>query len=161
MNWTNLSRTISGLLAPTLLLGCAVNEPAPQEPAVRQVVVDGVDYAFGMAEAMEAGPTEIRFENKGEVDHEMVLVRLKVGATLADVSGAMESGGDPREFMDGIAGILIAGPGESALGTLNVTFEEGRTYVMICNFTDTPDAPPHLALGMVQSFTVGEGAGAQ
>ena len=123
---------------------------------VPEIVVDGLDYSFGLEEAVEPGPTDIRFRNVGEVDHEMVMVRLAPDATFADVAGAMSEGADPREFVDGVIGILIADPGEVALGTLRVDFELGRTYVMLCNFTDTPEAPPHLALGMIRAFTVEE-----
>lgn len=157
-NWVTYLATIAlGVGAA----GCGSSQPEPGPPAAQQIVVNGMDYAFGMAETVEAGPAEIRFQNTGEVDHEMVLVRLQEGATMDDVSEAMGSGEDPRQFIDGIVGILIAGPGEAGLGALNVEFAPGRTYLMVCNFTDTPDAPPHLELGMVSAFTVPEAASSQ
>ena len=73
---------------------------------------------------------------------------------MADFAEAMAAGEDPRGLTDGIGGILIAGPGETAMGRLDIDFEAGRTYMLVCNFTDTPEAPPHIELGMVRTFTV-------
>jgi uncharacterized cupredoxin-like copper-binding protein len=154
-------RTVHPVWTPVLalLLGGCAGEPetiseAPRTPAVQEIVVGGLDYTFEMAESVSAGPAEIVFENRGEVDHELVLVRLQPGATMEQVTAAMAAREDPRDMMDGIGGILIAAPGETAFGRLQVEFEAGRTYVLLCNFTDTPEAPPHLALGMIRGFIV-------
>lgn len=152
-NWVTYLSTIAlGVSAAA----CAPSGSDRGEAPVQEIVVSGLDYAFGMTETVQAGPAEVRFDNEGAVEHELVLVRLQEGATMGDMSEAMSSGEDPRQFVDGIVGILIAGPGETSLGALSVEFSPGRTYVMLCNFTDTPDAPPHLELGMVSAFTVPE-----
>lgn len=128
---------------------------AAQEPRVEHdIVIPGFDYAFQAPPVLSAGWTAIRFENRGEVDHELVLVRLKPGKTLADAMEVMQADGDPRTVMDGFGGVLIADPGEVGWGRILVNLEAGRTYVLICNFQDEEDAPPHAALGMVTSFTV-------
>lgn len=69
------------------------------------------------------------------------------------ISGMME-GGDPEEFSDGFGGILVADPGEVAMGRLYVELESGRSYALICMFKDQEGDPPHVALGMVRSFSV-------
>ena len=144
-----------GLASLTLILGACAAQPVVEEaPEVHQIVVGGLDYTFEMEESVRPGPAEITFDNRGEVDHEVVLIRLQPGATMADFAEAMATGDDPEALTDGIGGILIAGPGETAMGTLNVDFEAGRTYMLVCTFTDTPDAPPHMELGMVRTFTV-------
>ncbi|HSM06665.1 MAG TPA: hypothetical protein VK858_18720 [Longimicrobiales bacterium] len=127
-------------------------------PEVQRIVVGGLDYTFEMDESAPPGAAEIHFDNRGEVDHELVLVRLRPGATMADFAAAMSAGENPRGLTDGIGGILIAGPGQTSFGSLNVEFEVGRTYMLVCNFTDTPEAPPHFELGMVRAFTVEEPA---
>lgn len=152
-----ISRTSITTVVLLLAAGaCATPAPETAEAAPQEIHVDGLDYAFGMDEAVGPGPAEVTFTNAGEVDHEMVMVRLRPGATMNDVSEAMAAGSDPREFIDGVAGILIAGPGETSLASLQMEFEAGRTYLMLCNFTDTPDAPPHIALGMIRGFSVAE-----
>ena len=126
---------LSVLILVTGLGACAAPAPEDDAPEVAEILVDGLDYSFAVEQAVEAGPADIRFRNVGEVDHEMVLVRLQAGATMDDVSAAMASGEDPRAFIDGVVGILIADPGETSLGSLQVDFEPGRTYLMLCNFT--------------------------
>ena len=68
----------------------------------------------------------------------------------------MQAGEDPMEYLDGFGGILIAQPGETTWGHLRVDLETGRTYALVCNFTDSDDAPPHTALGMMLPFTVSD-----
>jgi len=92
------------------------------------------------------------FDNVGAVPHEAILVELKEGVTADQIALALQGGSDPRELMAGIFGILIADPGQSALGKIAVELESGRTYALLCNFTDTDDAPPHIALGMMRVF---------
>ena len=87
----------------------------------------------------------------------MVLVRLKAGVTVEQVTELAESGGDPTELLEGGAAILIAGPGEATATRLFVDFVPGATYALVCNFQDAPDAPPHTALGMLSSLEVSAG----
>lgn len=146
-----------GLAPLMLVLGACGAQPVVDEaPEIHQIVVGGLDYTFEMEESVPPGPAKILFENRGEVDHEVALIRLQPGATMAEFAEAMASGEDPQALTDGIGGILIAGPGETAMGSLNVDFEAGRTYMLVCTFTDTPEAPPHMELGMVRTFTVEE-----
>jgi len=51
-----------------------------------------------------------------------------------------------------LGGVLFASPGETSWGILTVDIEAGQTYVLWCNFRDTPDAEPHFNMGMVTSF---------
>lgn len=126
-----------------------------QHPVVEhEITIPGYDYAFQAPNKLPAGWTAIRFENRGEVDHELVLVRMKEGKTLADAMEVMQREGDPRTLMDGFGGVLIASPGETGWGRILVHLEPGRTYVLICNFHDEEGAPSHAQLGMVASFTV-------
>lgn len=148
----------AGVLAVAVLssvLASCVPVPEVSElPEVPQMRVVGLDYTFALTDTMPAGPVRIDFENRGEVPHEMILVRLRPGVAFTEMMEGMQAGGDPAEFVDGFGGILIANPGETTWGHLRVDLESGRTYALVCNFTDTADAPPHAALGMVLPFTV-------
>ncbi len=66
----------------------------------------------------------------------------------------MQNDGDREDVVDGFGGVLIADPGEVGWGRLAVELEPGRTYALVCNFTDAEGDPPHSALGMIASFTV-------
>lgn len=132
--------------------GAAAETDSPNE-----VTVIGLDYAFGGPRALPPGPTSIAFENRGEVEHEMILVLLKEGVTLDQVMEGVAAGADPAEFTEGGAGILIVGPGGTAASRLLVDLLPGRTYALVCNFQDEPEAPPHTALGMIAALEVGEG----
>lgn len=125
-------------------------EQVTDEPV--EIVIRGHDYAFELEQPVPAGTVRFAFENVGEVPHEAILVALKEGVTPDQVAVALQDEDDPRELMSGIFGILIADPGESALGKIVVELETGRTYALLCNFTDTDDAPPHIALGMMRVF---------
>jgi len=140
--------TCLACLALTLLAaGCS-------STSVPEVTVGGDDYAFILADSIPSGPVRFTFENRGQVRHEMVLVQLAEGATLADLGAAVQSGADAFELISGFGGVLIASPGATAWGQLQVDLEPGRTYALLCNFQDDEDAPPHTELGMVREFVV-------
>lgn len=127
------------------------------DAAVNAVTVIGLDYAFGGPRTLPPGPTSIAFENRGEVDHEMILVLLREGVTLDQVLEGVAAGADPGDFTEGGAAILIVGPGETAGSRVQVDLLPGRTYALVCNLQDEPDAPPHAALGMVAALEVSAG----
>ena len=122
--------------------------------SVPEVTVGGDDYAFILTDSVPSGPVRFTFENRGQVRHEMVLVQLAEGATLADLGAAVQSGADAFELISSFGGVLIAAPGTTAWGQLQVNLEPGRTYALLCNFRDAEDAPPHTELGMVKEFVV-------
>lgn len=124
---------------------------AGREPAKVEVV--GNDYTFVQFPiTVAAGKTLFSFENRGRVRHEMSVTLLKPGVTMEEVMQA----GLPRaqKLFDRIVGILIARPGESSGGELFVDLQRGRRYVVVCTLKDTPEARPHVELGMIASFEV-------
>ena len=139
-------------LLPAILPGCAVEE------TTNEVTVVGIDYAFDAPDTLPPGLTAIAFENRGRFPHEMILVRLKEAVTLEEIMQAVQGGGDPSEFTEGGPGILIAGPGKTAASRLLVDLIPGRTYALVCNFRDEPEAPSHTELGMRSSFRVSDRA---
>lgn len=145
------------LLAGAIALAAAGLAGCSAAPAPNELTVIGLDYAFTAPDTLPPGPTVIAFENGGEVDHEMILVRLKEGVTLDQVMEAVRGGGDPREFTEGGPGILIAAPEQTTASRLLVDLQPGRTYALVCNFQDEPEAPPHTALGMWRALEVSGG----
>jgi plastocyanin len=147
------------------------------------IEVGGVEYAFtGLPTSLPAG-TELSFRNDGAEVHEMVVVRIADGVSesVEELLAMEAEGRDPMtEGLIEIVGDmpLFAAPGTTAEGTRTLE-SEGR-YVVLCfipqGLTDMsvleqlgPDTnpedlspelqalmanPPHLALGMIQEFTV-------
>jgi len=156
----------------------AQEREAPAEGSV--FAVTGVEYHFvGLPTSVPAG-SSLSFSNGGAEYHELALGRISDGVTetleellaMEDPVGAglVEIIGDTP---------LFAGPGEAAEGILPLE-REGR-YVAVCFIpqglsdaavleemmnpefdpeTASPEAqalmqsPPHMALGMLQEFTV-------
>ena len=139
--------------ATALLFACGQAPPAPPT-TIREIQVAGLDYAFQLPDSLPPGPTSFRFSNTGKVPHEMILALLKPGVTLSQLMTHAQAGGNPQELTDGMAGILVTGPGTETIGALHVDLLAGRTYVWACFFQDTPDAKPHSELGMVASRTI-------
>jgi hypothetical protein len=73
---------------------------------------------------------------------------LREGVTMEQLMRHVAAGGDPDSLLTGLVGILIASPGDSAVGGLRVELLPGRTHGLFCNFKDAPDKPEHMALGM-------------
>lgn len=117
------------------------------------VTVVGLDYAYQVPPAIPAGLTAFAFENQGKVRHEVVIARLRAGATLDSLVHS-EPGPTRLRLVENIVGILIAEPGTRPLGRLLVDLAPGQTYVLYCNFQDALDKPRHMAIGMVASILV-------
>lgn len=141
------SPLVAGLVAGSLFFGCS------SQPADRDLTVVGTDYAFTVADTVPAGRTRIAFTNRGLVRHELSLARLKPGVTLADVMRAQQEGKSPGDFLIG-AGVLIAEGGETDPIALSADLAPGERYAMVCFFSDSAGAPPHVALGMMKEFVV-------
>ncbi len=162
--WTTCRGTVcvTMLIGSATLGGCYSGEPpvadpppeSPAAPEVNELVVGGLDYAFDLPAEIQAGPTEIVFENRGEVLHEVILAELKPGTTMTDIVEVAESGGDPSSVVERQGGILFAEPGEMSWNRLLVDLESGKTYGLLCFVTDSDGDPPHLMLGMLRTFTV-------
>ena len=119
---------------------------------IATVTVVGLDYAYQAPATLPAGLTAFAFENHGKVRHEVVIARLRAGATLDSLIHG-EPGAARLRFVE-IVGILIAEPEGRPLGRLLVDLAPGQSYVLFCNFQDAADKPRHMAIGMVASIQI-------
>ena len=145
----SLSRAFA---ASALFLGVA---KAGGQPAPRVVQIDVIanDYAFmPLPSRIAKGPTIFTFANRGTVQHEMAIGRLKPGATIEDLLKISKAGGRLRDLVERSVGILVAGPAKSPDGRLWVDLLPGETYIVLCNLKDTPASPPHMTMGMYATF---------
>lgn len=135
-----------------VVLALACRAPAPEPPTV---MIGGMDYAFESPTELRPGLTRFQFANRGRVPHELAMGELHEGVSADSVLAYADAGNDPGDLAR-VVGILIANPGDTALGTLTADLVPGRTYIMICGFKDADSLPPHIAMGMQSSFVVAE-----
>ena len=139
-----------GALLALLALVLGPSGLCGQQLNAKPVTFVGLDYAYQGPSTLPAGPTIFTFENHGKVRHEIVVARLRPGATLDSV---LRETFPARLRLIQIIGVLIAEPGDKAVGRLLVDLAPG-TYVLVCNFQDAPDKPRHTSLGMIASVEV-------
>ncbi|MGH9419811.1 MAG: hypothetical protein ACRD3J_07555 [Thermoanaerobaculia bacterium] len=117
----------------------------------------GSDYSFKYPTTITPGHHTFLFRNAGTVRHEVNMVLLKKGATVAQIVELAKNGGDPFSLVeDDTPGVLLAQPGESPNGQIDNNFLPGRDYGILCTFQNDDKSPPHFALGMSGTIHVAE-----
>src|ERR1700722_12506613 len=129
------------LLAPFL---------APRAPVVTVVATD---YAFQLPDSIPSGVTTFHFKNAGTQPHELVLVKIASGHTLADVLQAAQKDGPNPPWMTQTGGPGAVLPGGDARVTLRL--RPGQ-YALLCGVPGK-DGVPHLMKGMIKTLTVTPG----
>ena len=139
-------------LQPLLLASVAAITAA--EPPPQAVLIVGSDYTFQVPAHIRAGETLFSFENRGTVRHEMSLVLVKEGFERDSVLAGIALGAPRRNWVDGQGALVIGRPAEPSGPRIWMHLLAGRTYLVLCSLKDTPEAKPHVMLGMVASFQV-------
>ncbi len=129
--------------------------PAPAATAADLPAPDAtiklVDYDFQISQPLTSGKRTILVENAGPQPHELALLKLAPGKSVADFvawdAGGMK-GPPPAEP---IGGVVALDKGVSATFTADLTPGE---YGLLCFVPDTKDGKPHLAHGMIKTITV-------
>jgi hypothetical protein len=109
------------------------------------------DFAFAVSQPITAGPHIIQVMNAGGQPHEVVVVKLALGATVKDFGAALEPGGSVPPPGKPVGGLVGLERGGRAFFTGH--FEPGH-YGLICFFTDPKTGAPHFTNGMVLDFDV-------
>lgn len=116
------------------------------------ITLKTTDYAFGLSTPITKGHHVIAVQNDAAQAHEVVVVQLAPGKTIADVAKWVDKdlmkGDPPGKPIGGMAGIA---KGQSA--TFPMDFAPGN-YGIICFAPDAKDGKPHSQHGMTQAFTV-------
>ena len=138
---------VKGMLQPfKVTAGSSSAEPASD------VAVTLKEYSFEMPTELKAGSHTFKVSNQGAQPHEILLLKLAEGKTMADVQAALsnpESGGPPPGDM--VGGALAIGPGMRSWTTLELT---PGNYVAICFIPDSGDGKSHLEHGMMMPLKV-------
>jgi uncharacterized cupredoxin-like copper-binding protein len=142
------SHVMKGMLhALTVLPGTSL----ATEPAA-DVTVTLADYGFTIDKPLTPGHHEVKVVNTAEQTHEVVLMELKPGKTLKDMSNWIE-----RDMMKGpppgrpIGGMANLDKGRT--GSFAVELHPGH-YGMICFVPDAKDGKPHSMHGMQKEIEV-------
>lgn len=115
------------------------------------VVVTLDDYKFILSKPLAAGTHTFEVRNPDDQPHEIELIRLAPGKTIADMLAWLQkpNGPPPRQALGGEA--IIAPAGGPVYFTAALTPGD---YAFLCFVPDTGDGKPHFMHGMVLPFTI-------
>jgi len=116
------------------------------------MTVTATDYAFEAPDSMAAGAVSVQLVNHGKELHQVQLIRLEQGKTLADVAQVLKSGGAIPTWIKFVGGPNGVAPGQETQAT--EVLSPGN-YAYIC-LIPSPDGVIHAAKGMARPFTVTE-----
>ncbi|THF84305.1 hypothetical protein E7T09_20010 [Deinococcus sp. KSM4-11] len=138
---------ITGTLTVTARSGAAVSEPASD------VKVTGTDFAYALPSTIRAGTHMWQFVNAGQEAHELGLVKLHDGKTLADVKAFLDQ---PNPDFSNAPGDFVGGNIPLSAGVREFTSHtlSAGNYVAVCFIPDPASGKPHFDLGMLTEFTV-------
>ncbi len=138
---------VKGMVRPLRVV--PAKGPGAQKP-IADITATLVDYSFRLSSPIRPGTHTIRVHNAGPQHHEIQLVQLVPGASLADFMTWLQTmkGPPPGKALGGVAGLQ---PGASQY--FSADFVAGN-YVLICFLPDTKDGKPHFAHGMTQQIVV-------
>jgi hypothetical protein len=146
-------------VAKGMLKTLTVTAAPAKQPALPQAkaTVSLNDFAFTGLPSLSSGKVTLQVTNNGKQPHEMPVVRLKgiTGAQLKQILSAPPTPGQapppgPPPF-EGAGGLQAISPGATAWTTLDLTPGE---YALVCFVPDPASGKPHVALGMISTFTV-------
>ena len=135
-----------GMMKPLVVTGQAMLASPPESSDTFTMA----DFTFEMPDSLPAGPATYRVVNAGEQPHELNLLKLEPGKTLADVQAweAAPSGPPPYQAVGGINGISPGGE-----GYMELNLPPGD-YIAVCKIPDPASGEAHSHLGMIKGFTV-------
>ena len=145
-----IPHVMKGMAHPFVVQASGATAAAPTAPQAG-FVIRLVDYGFIMSGApVTAGRHTIRVENLGAQPHEVGLLKLAPGKTMAELEAWLKDlqGPPPATSVGGVS---------SLAATTEAYFEADLTvgdYVLFCLVT-APDGRTHAAHGMIQHIRIG------
>lgn len=123
------------------------------------------EMGYEFPETIEAGRQVWEVNNVGGEPHELLLLRSAVPTTPEQIIALFSSesedenatpvgGGPSFADIDPVGGVGWLSPGATAWTEVDL---EPGTYAAVCFVFDPETGMPHLMLGMVDTFTVGNG----
>ena len=153
-----------------LLDGFTFLGPTPPPSGLPVVDVRAVEYGYDVdPSALSSGDVAIHFTNAGQEQHEISIISVPAGQSTADAVFALSTAKatDLASLPSGygpVGHLAFESPGTSGTYTLANRLPPGH-YALACFLpvgglddfgnAKTPDAEPHLARGMLSTFSVG------
>ena len=143
----------------TAVDGVAADRAAGPEATL---VVRLMDFSFALDSLVPAGRHTIRVENAGVEPHDLVMLKLAPGTTVADIVTALNperarragQSGEPPPPLEslgtGAGGIAAIAPGMESFFEADLSPGE---YVLVCMAT-APDGRSHIEHGMVKQIRI-------
>ncbi len=139
------------LFAGLMTLIACEKKPPPPTPSAVTVTYTGAEYSFTGPDTVAAGLVTIRLVNAGKEPHQLALIRVDSGKTMADVAAAMKATMGPVPgWLTFVGGPNTIAPGDSSAAVQALT---AGNYLLIC-FLPAPDGKMHLEKGMIRMITV-------
>jgi hypothetical protein len=138
-----------GMVTPFEVTGDS--SAARAELPAASVTIKMADYSFESSQSLTAGHHTIRVENAGPQPHELALLKLAPGKKVEDFAVWAETGMKGPPPAEPLGGVVLLDKGAS--GTFTADLTKGD-YGLICFVPDAKDGKPHLAHGMMKTFTV-------
>jgi hypothetical protein len=148
----NQNHAAKGMVTPFTVTGPASSTASPTSgtPVALR------DMSFTIP-AIKAQQTTLRVSNEGPQPHEIAIYRVLPGKTGADVVAFLNDALSSRASSYATPPFALAGgvPGlqKGRTGAVVIDFQSG-TYIAACLIPDPTARKPHVALGMLQTFTV-------
>jgi uncharacterized cupredoxin-like copper-binding protein len=120
--------------------------PTPKADAAVKLL----DFSFSLPSEIKAGEQLWQVVNEGQQPHEIEILKLSEGKTMADIQAFMQSPQGAPPFA-AVGGFQAINP--DASGWLLLDLEAGD-YVAICYVPDSASGHAHAELGMVLPFSV-------
>lgn len=142
-----------GMFSP-LKVTAATGAAAPAPTA--DVSIKLADYSFTLSKPLTAGKHMIAVETAPGQPHEIEILRIAPGKTMADFEKEMKIMMAGKPLAGPPSASAIGGTAPSIAGTTQY-FEVDLTpgnYVIMCFVTDMKDGKPHYEHGMVQQFEI-------
>jgi uncharacterized cupredoxin-like copper-binding protein len=128
-------------------IGAAVHDGCE----LQRVDIAAVEYSYQHApDTLKAGRVSFALENKGQEEHEMVLLKRADGVTesFEELSQLPE---DQLFSKVQFTGVAFGKPGTTAYAAVDL---EPGTYFIVCSIPQKGDGPPHFLAGMQHTLTV-------
>jgi hypothetical protein len=120
---------------------------SPEEPGT--IAIRATEYAYSTPERVTGGVVTFEMVNAGREPHVFTLVPLG-HHTKEELLAALKRSGPPP-WASGAIGVAPIGPGRTVKTTLKI--DQPGTYALVCSLP-SPKGPPHVLLGMIDSFEV-------
>jgi len=137
-----------GMLKP-VHIAAAPPRSAETPPADQTITL--ADFSFELSQPIKAGTRTIHVVNKGSQAHEVMVVKLAPGASVADFLDAFRPGVAFSPAGKPLGGLVGLDPGRE--GFFRAEFSPGH-YGLICFLPDLITRAPHFTRGMLLDFDV-------